>query len=915
MKHHLLFLPGSLRAALAFGLTWAALAASGQDPDANSDEVLKLEGLVVTGSNLPTAGETPVAPVTLVTPSEIARTGVMNDVLEVIRKTAPQFSGNANLGSANGNISSGLTNGGSTLALRNLATLVLVNGRRLAVAPVGATGGTVFVDVNAIPISAIARIEILTDGASAIYGTDAVSGVVNIILKTDFNGGEVGGRFAQTPNTGHYQEKAAWGVVGAQLGANGPRVTASYEWSKTDPLYNIQRPFATPSYGTTNFAGAIQLGSYDADGNFIGDPNGYYYLDPGLKAPKAGATLAERGYAGPLDVGTILRTFDLSEFVTMLIGNEKKLFTLSADQRLSERTTLFGDLIFSRTNTVSQLNAQPLTITLPASDPANILGQDVSVRNRFIEFPRLYKSDTDAVRAIAGVRGRLGEQWSWESAVNYSQAVQDFANANLVRTAGREAAVAAGMLDLFAREQPAGALDDVFGQAAGKFTSNLLSWDVKFIGTDILRAPGGGVDLAVGFETREETLEATADPDSQSATFAYDSGTTIDPFDEGRHITSAFAEMNIPLVGAEHRLPGIYSADLTLAARHERYSDTDDPTVPKISLRYQPFDEQLLLRFTYSKSFAAPTLYQLNSPTGIGFSGSLPEFDSNQAHLQTLAVDSLAPSRSTNYSAGIVWTPRGVEGLSVSLDYFNVEQTDVISNLNATGVLDQVFHGVEVSGAASRYASMIHYGSFTGPTISAPGQITGLGLDNLYFVIPAASNLGTQRLDGFDLKIAYERPLAGGKIRWDHTSTYYRRFEIQVAPGEPFTPTVGLVTGLNGSIPRWRAYNVLTYTRGNFSADVAHTFYTAMRDTAWTPDWIPDYQEHIPSYSVFDAAVTYNLKARRSGFKGIGVTVGVNNIGNRLPSRSVTYDSLSNADVDEFNPIGRLYYVSAKYRF
>ncbi len=915
MKNHWRFRKGSTRrAVLALGIA-TGFAATSLGQSAEEDEPVRLSAMVVTGSNLPSAGETPVAPVTIVSTGDIARSGVMNDLLQVVRKTSPQFSGNANLGVANGNISSGLTNGASALALRNLETLVLVNGRRLAAAPVGATGGNVFVDVGSIPVSAVERIEVLTDGASAIYGTDAVSGVVNIILKTDFEGGEVGGRYAWTRNTGHYEEKSAWGVVGAQLGANGPRVTAAYEWSKTDPLYNIERPFATPSYGTTNFAGAIQLGEYDADGNFIGDPNGYYYLDPALPAPRSGATLAERGYTGPFDAATMLRIFDLSEFTSMLIGTEKKIFTLSADQRLSDRTTLFGDLIFARTNTASQLNAQPLTISLEADDPSNVLGQAVSVRNRFVEYPRRYISDTDSLRAVGGIKGALDDQWSWESAVTYSQAVQDFSNTGLVRTAAREAAVASGDVDLFAREQPAGALESLFGAASGEFTSELISWDLKFVGTDLLQAPGGGVNMAVGFELREESLEATSDPDSQSATFAYDSGTTIDPFDERRRITSLFAEMRIPLVGEANRLPGIYSADLTIAGRHERYSDTDDPTVPKISLRYQPVGDDLLFRFTFSKSFAAPTLYDINAPTGIGFTGSLPEFDSNQAHLQLTPVTELSPSRSTNYSAGVVWTPAGVEGLSLSVDYFDIEQTAVISNLNASGVLDQVFHDVEVNGAASPYASLIHFGSFTGPTISEPGQISGLGLDNLYFVIPSSSNLGTQKLDGLDLKISYELPVNEATIRWDSTTTYYRSFQIQVAPGAPFTETAALVTGLNGSIPRWRSYNVLTYARGDFSVDVAHTYYSAMTDTAWSTDWIPDYEQRIGPYSVFDASVTYTLAGDRRWFKGLQLTAGVNNIGNELPPRSVTYDSLSNADVDEFNPLGRLFYVSARYRF
>lgn len=904
--------------ALGAGLSLATgIPTFGQPAGASPTEApVKLEAYVVTGSNLPSAGETPVAPVTIIGAAEIEASGVTNDLLQVIRKTAPQFSGNGNLGNSNGNIASGGTNGGSALALRNAATLVLVNGRRLASAPVAATGGGVFVDVNAIPVTAIARIEILTDGASAIYGTDAVSGVVNIILKSDFHGVEFGSRYAWTPNAGGYKEKSVWGVVGSQLGRAGPNVTVSYEWSKTDPVYNYQRPFSTPAYGTTNFAGIIQSGSY-VEGNFIGNPNGYYYLDPSLNAPRAGATLAARGYTvGPLNTGQVLRLFDLSHGVTMLIGNEKKIVTLAGAQKISNTLSAYGDLIFSRTNTVSQLNAQPLAVRMTAANPNNILGQDISVRNRFVANPRLYMADTDSVRAVGGLKGTLGDHWSWESAIDYSQGVQDFTNKNLVRTAGRIAAVNAGRINLFARTQPAGALDGVFGSASGKFTSELKSLDLKFVGIDLVQAPGGGVNLAVGFETRQEQLTAESDVDSQSATFAYDSGTTIDPFSQRRRVNSLFTEVNIPLVGKDNRMPGVYSVDLTLAERHERYSDTQNPTVPKIALRYQPVDESVLFRGSFSRSFAAPTLYQLHSPTGIGFTNTLAEFDSNQANQQSTAVTGLTPSRSTNYSVGIVLTPKAIKDLSISVDYFNIKQTDVISNLGAPGVVDQVFHDVEVNGSASRYAGLIHVSSFTGPTMSAPHQISSLGLDNLYYVIPAASNIGAQKLRGFDLKVSYVLPLQSvGKVRWESTSSYYLNYDIQVAPGAPYTPTAGLVTGLNGTIPRFRTYNVLSWQQGDFSAEVGHTYYTGATDTTWTPDFLPDYNQKVPAYSVFDASVSCALKGDSRWFRGLKLTVGVNNIGNRLSPRSATFDTLSNADVAEFSPIGRLYYASVKYRF
>ena len=900
---------------LSLGL--AASAQTAATAAADENDTVKLEKFVVTGSNLPTAGETPVAPITLLTPDIIEHTGITTDLLQVIRKSAPQFTGNANLGGDNGNIASGSTNGGSALALRNLPTLVLVNGRRVAAAPVGATGGAVFVDVNAIPVSAIARIEILTDGASAIYGTDAVSGVVNIILKSDFQGAELGGRYAFSGHDGRtYEERSAYGVVGGQIGANGPKVTASYEWVKTDPLYNYERDFSTPVYGTTSFAGVVQLGAYDADGNFVGNSGQYYYLDESLNAPRPGTTMAERGYGGPMGVSGILPNFNLSQYVTMIIGNEKRIGTLSLDGKLSANTSYFGDILYSHTYTASQLNAQPITITMRASDPNNVLGQDVSVRNRFVTNPRGYKQATDSFRVVGGLKGSLGDKWTWESALNYSFGTQDFSNTGLVRTQERIDAVNAGRIKLFERDQPDGALDGVFGEAIGKYDSTLMSADLKFVTTDLFQLPGGAVSLAVGGEARTEKLTAESDVDSQTATFAFDSGTTIDPFDQARDVYSLFAEVNLPLVGAKNRLPGVYSAALGLAGRYENYSDTDDPAVPKISLRWQPFDESFLIRSTYSESFAAPTLYALNSPPGIGFTNSLAEFDNIQAHQVSQPVQSLSPSKSKNFSAGVVWSPKQLPNLLLSVDYFHIEQTDVVGNLGQTGVVDQVFHDVEVNGAASPYAQYIHVSSATGPTISAPGQISSIGLDNLYYVIPAASNLGAAKMSGADTRLEYTWKLdAGGKIRFASAGTYYSTYDVQIAQGAPFTPTAGLVTGLNGTIPRWRLYNTLGWEMDGWSVNLGQTYYSSTIDTTWDPSWEPDYHQKIPAYVTYDASVGYKWDAGWKRLKSVEVMFGVNNIADEMPTKSATFDSLSNADITEFSPIGRLYYVTLALKF
>jgi len=163
------------------------LAVSGFAQAANSakSDTTTLDKFVVTGSLIPIAAGSPAIPITVISAAEIEKSGVSTDLLEVLKKNQPNFYGAGNIGAENGNVSSGSTNGGSAVALRNRSTLVLINGRRAAISPVLASGGASFVDVRIIPIAAAERVEVLSDGASATYGSDAVSGVVNIILKTD----------------------------------------------------------------------------------------------------------------------------------------------------------------------------------------------------------------------------------------------------------------------------------------------------------------------------------------------------------------------------------------------------------------------------------------------------------------------------------------------------------------------------------------------------------------------------------------------------------------------------------------------------------------------------------------------------------------------------------------------------------
>lgn len=909
-----------LAASLAgFAASTTSAQSTSSGPAADDDGVVEMPAYTVTGSNLPLAGETPTAPVRMLGQVEMANTGVNNNLLEVIRKSVPQFSGNANLGNSNGNVDSGSTNGGSRLALRNAATLVLVNGRRMANSPVAAVGGDVFVDVNMIPVSAIDRVEVLTDGASAIYGADAVGGVVNIILRSDYQGGEIGGRYAVTQNEGNYEERSAYAVVGGTIQKTGTRLTASAEWSKTDPIYNYERDFATPSYGTTNFAGVIQVReNADAVGR-------YYYLDPALDRPGSSGSLEDRGYrflgTSSLDV---LPLFNLASGVTMLIADERQAATVSLDQPLGPRVTAFADFLYSETDTLSQLNAQPIAITMEPDDPNNPLGElglIVSVRNRFVSDPRQYLATTDAFRVVAGLRGELSQQWTWEVAASYNPSSQDFANSGLVRSAAREQHVSDGSLDLFARSQDPAVLAEVFGAAAGHYDSNRVSIDMKVVGQDLLHLPGGGVAVAAGAAWSRESLRATSDPDSQSATFAYDSGTSIDPFNDSRKVTSVFGEARVPIVGDGNRLPGVYVLDFTAAVRSEAYSDTEGTVVPKFSLRWQPDARSWLFRTTYSESYSTPTIYQMHTPTGFGFTPQVNQFGQNQAWLQTTPPGGLQPSKAKSVTAGVVWTPAKVREFSLSLDYFHIDQTDLISAVWDDGVIQPVLVDVENRGAASPFAQYVHVDDYSGPTVSAPGQISALGLDRIYIVAASSANIGGQKIRGFDFNLGYSLEALGGRFDLHSATAYYLDYDIQPIPGLAYQETAAKATALNGTIPRFRTYTTLTYAAGPVSATVGNTFYPAVDDYEYDPaaaangDYPKPYGPRTKRYVSWDASVSCLFPTPWLKLNDFKVTLGVNNLTNEMPPLVVAENGNSNADIAEFSPVGRLFYVEGRLRF
>lgn len=910
-----------LKVSLSLLATMGLSAASGYGQAAAKVDTQVLEKYVVTGSYLTQAANSIAIPVIAIDTKMIENSGDSTNVLEILRKTTPQFSGNGNIGSSNANVGSGSTNGGSQILLRNAATLVLVNGRRSAVNPVSSTGGYSFVDVNMIPVAAIQRIEVLADGASAIYGTDAVSGVVNIILKTNYEGFEAGARYGWSTNKGHTAKRSGYVVGGVSNGKTS--MTLSAEFVKEDPIFNYERSYSDPTYGTPTFAGSVNIGS------------AYYYLDPTKNAPAVtagglpAATLVANGtYSGPRAQGDQFQFFNLAQYVTQSVQNERKSFSLAFDHKWNDLVTGFGDVLVVQTNTYSQINGQPINssalavltpgtfpgaggTTIPAGLYGNPFNVAVTARNRLVAAPRQYLNDTTGIRAIAGLKGKIDSNWSWEAAATYNRITQDYQNPGVINNKNLANAIVTNQFNFFARTQAAGVIENggFVGTATGGFISTLRNVDVKVRGS-AFELPGGPVDIAVGAEQRKEGLSATADPLSQldpvTGQLGWNGATTLYPFDANRSVGSLFAEARFPIA---KNVPGAHVLELTGAVRHEYYSDTTNPTVPKVSVRYLPVNDEFALRGTYSKSFSAPSLFNLFGPVSIGFTSPFTLRRVNgttvanlQTNSQSGANAALKPSKSKNATVGFVYSPKAVKGFSVSVDYWNIKQSELISSI-PTNVLLQ---DVETNGPASKYADVVRFKSFTGAKVTAPGQIGTAVPDDVY-VTAKNVNIADQALDGFDVTLKYTMKADAGKFDFGSNIGIYNHYTHVDVPGDPRQETVGKSTVFNGTIPRWQSYSFVEYTRGNCGAFLGWRSIPGITDD--------EDGASIAKFNSFDLSTSYTFGAKNKWMSGAKVTLGVNNVFNKFGPKDPTIFSDSNVDTATYGAMGRFIYVDVKFKF
>lgn len=957
-----------------------------QQATASDKDTLNLDKIVVTGSYIPVAADAIAIPVTVIGADEIARTGVTTNALEVLKKAVPQFAGNANIGSENANISSGSTGGGSQASLRNLTTLTLINGRRAAASPITGTGGNQFVDLNIIPLSAIESIEVLLDGASATYGSDATSGVINIKTKRDYNGAALSGYYEFSDQPGKWATFGGQFVTGASNGKTS--ITVAGGWSHQDPLYQFERGFSSPQYGTPTWGGTINFGA------------NYFRLNPAYTTPPVGAVkptvtfstgsnsttnalasipVAPDGkpYFGPVGSNAVYWgktssagagvigfgagelagatspeaeqvAFDLSKYVTILQQRESMGAITTFGHKLNDNVEFFGDIMYSQIKTKSQINAQPLgtvsTFNVTGAYAYNPFATTVRVRNRFTTNPRVYKYDTTFARIVSGFRGDINDRLSFETAVNLNTSDLAYRNPGVIDSAKTLAAFGinpngVGAINPFQANIPPAdvAAANVVGTGYNDFNSGLRSWDGRLV----YKAGdfgAGEVVVVLGSEVRRETLNGTADLNSVPDAYGnigWTGATSVNPFKASRDVKSVFLETSVPLAAPSQNIPWVHKFELDVAGRYEKYSDTDDPVVPKVTFRWLPKNDEFAIRGTWGKSFNAPTLYQLVGPSDVGFTPEvslLPfgladapgNYVTGQGQIRGGNNPALKPSHSKALTFGVVWSPKSVKGFSVEATYWDIKETDVVGVISTQTILQSL----EDLGAASPYLATNAgpnnpVGNFINPltglsvydgrvegfrgdgaAITAPGQVAGQ-IDSIFIERPLV-NIASQKASGIDLGVKYNWDIPSvGLVKISANVAYWLKYEFN---GEQLD---GRATITGGTVPRWSPYVQASWTRSNWDV----TFGARYIPKTDAPDETSG-KTAAEQYASFDLGVGYRFDGRfGKAFDGLHLSVFVKNIGNEAPPQLPDTFSNDSVDTGTYSAIGRTIMFSAEYKF
>ncbi len=865
--------------------------------------------ITITGSNIKRIDSEGVAPLQVITADDIKRSG-LTTITDVLRSISSAAGGGLTDTSGSASFSAGA----SSVSLRGLgsaATLVLLNGRRVApFAPADPNFGQASaVNLDALPFDVIDRIEVLKDGASAIYGSEAIAGVVNIITKQDFNGGFVQATGA-TNERGNYQSSSFSITAGVgDLAQDKYNVFATLEYLKRDRTsfeseqdWLIDKRFtASPFFRTGDPLFSSYAGNYYNavfDPSTLGSAFYYEFLGPSDNCP---AEQIDAGGRCRFNIwpyqdiipkserlnffsrGTLAINANLSAFAEVAYNKVKSSFS-SAPQVYGD----FGSWFASGTGQIVNIPE-----VLPPGHPSNPTGDYIGYRHRFTEVgPANATVDLSALRIVAGLTGTTAA-WDWEAAFAYSDNKSSATNFNQIRTSAITDGVINGTYNFLDPESGVLKPADLRIDTTDKAKSSYYMLDLKG-SRELMQMPGGPLALAAGIEVRREDRSTTPDVAKEIGEVV---GFGTAAADGTRNVYSGYAELSVPITS---------TLEAQLAARMDRYSDYGSSVNPKLGLSWKAAPE-LRLRGSYQTGYRAPSLTEIAKSDVSAFTTILDpkrcvtglEDDCGGTNIGIFIASNpdLKPEKSRGYNFGIILEP--MKDLSTSIDYFRIERRNEVDTLS----LDEIITNEDSTDP--KYAGRITRGPAdpNDPT-GRPGPIQTITTG--YF------NLGKTVVAGIDVDARFTQRLAEyGKLTYNAKATLYTVYKGSSDAVSPLVSSLG--------------YNNTPRTRASYGVDWEYADFT----TSLRINHVGKYKTYNPiefDAEQCDAATllaicqvgaweTVDIGVGYTGFKNMEIQFGIENVGGKRPPVDPNTYSLPAFNADFHNPFGRAYTLSIRYDF
>jgi outer membrane receptor protein involved in Fe transport len=862
------------------------------------------EAIIVTGSRIRGAGPTG-SPIVTIDREAIEKSGY-GTVQQMLQSLPQAFGGGSNETTTGATTRNGTGNDatlGSSINLRGLgtnSTLVLIDGARPAL---GGVGG-LFADISLIPMTAVERIEVLTDGASAIYGADAVAGVVNLRLRNRFEGGETILR-AGTAD-GDMTEVQFSQLLGKKW--SGGHLVLAYQYSDRGALAAAERDFAREDLRP--FGGPDYRSIYASPGT-IRAANGQLF---GIPAGQNGRSLT----AAQLLPGVQNRRDNRAE--TDILPRQRVHSLYAAGEfEITDGLTFRASILGAQRKYRKESNVTALrTARVPVTNPFYVdpIGtrQPVQVTYNFVNDvgPQINEGRVRALSTSAGLEQTIGE---WRIQLGGAYGVQKGKARTLNQVNSARLAVA------LADTNPATSFN-VFGDGSANnaATIDYIRGGVETIDdfktwSAALRAdgplfslPAGDMRLAAGAEYRREAYDYYRILDTSTLT---PSAGFYPGFPGPRHVKSIYAELLVPIFGPDNAMPGFHKLDLTLAGRIEDYNQFGRTENPKVSARWEPI-EGIALRGSYGTSFRAPQFDELIGPAlSLYTTATVPDPRSPTGTSNVLALFGYAPNiqpeKATTWTAGFDIAPRSMPGLRASLTYFDVDYRDRIGTLTEDYLRFltnlEVFGGV-VTDNPSLDLVQFYYNqpTFTNPINIAPGQVVAI-LDG------QTRNLAREHQKGIDFEIGYAPEFAGGTLELGVSGTHIFSIRKQLSPGSVSSDFVGLYA----SPVKWRMRGRLGWSKGWFAASAFVNYTDGYKNQVVIPN------ERVSAWTTVDLTLSQRIGSNAADASGRGLQLGlaIQNLFDRDPPyvNNKSQTSALGYDPEKASPLGRMISVQAVIRW